>query len=202
MTQYIKHFIAMFLLWGLAGYIAPPSYASMIDSDTLRHRVVWSGLYQSSPLAQEANGIYQQFSSVSLDGQNHGYLRDKYKPKYFDMGIGFTTTVFASEKHLAQITTNFTTGQPSEKLTVAPSMQLGMKFFHILQERAQNTWWLSWGASAIFGGQIKEKACSDDYDRAFNCRSAQSVVDSPLINKDPYNKYQLGIQMGFVGDFF
>lgn len=184
-----------------------PAYASMIE-DTyyqLWHKTSLVYLNDQSPAGARAHNYYENFHASSYDGQSYNYLRQKYKPNHRDAQIGFATqlTDQLALTYIASI------GSKSEKLEVQKSLKLGLTYvFGIKDHKATYATqvpgysFFMVGMTHTFGGKTIEKSCTDDFNRSYNCRSALSVVDHPLLNEKPTNQTTALIKFNLVKDFF
>lgn len=193
----------IFLSW----LLSTPLYAFSITDTSyqLLHKTRLIYLTDQSAAGARAHGMYQTFSAQSYDGSAHNYLRDKYKPNHRDAQIGFSTQL---SDQLA-ITYILGIGSKSEKLEVQQSLKLGVTYVFGIQvyppiytNDVGGYSYFTLGLTHTFGGKTIEKACTDDLNKRYNCRSALSEVDHPVLNERPVNQTTALIKFNLVRDFF
>lgn len=179
----------------LALAIAAPAQA--YDYNDFVQNTRWVHISDNTREGAKISGISQNFNSVALSGDDHSYNADKYKVKYTDWEAGFITKVTDT------LAVNWTvsTGSPAEKIRVQPSLRLGFtKIFGIQQNAVKRKGedpgvsYFALSASHKVGGRTAEQTCVDDTDRIFNCRTSQSIVDTPVMNSDPINRNTVMLQ--------
>lgn len=123
-------------------------------------------------------------SSVSYDVSKF-YKKNRYrlnlalacKPSYNDGVIFF----------------RLDSGSYSDKLIINPSFKLGYAYTFKLNKST----FIGFGISKWFGGEVFERPCLDDYDRAYSCRNLVSWLDKQPLFANLPTSYGLRFSMNF-----
>ena len=139
-----------------------------------------------------------------IGNANYGYVKNMYKFDHTDWNIHFLTNI--TEKFA--VTWGFGTGANSQKMTVSPSQRLGLIHIFGVDENKHPVFgtnelsYFTLSAHHTFGGGLSEQGCTDDYNRLYNCRTAMSVVDTPLMNRPAFNAQMVNLKYTWIADFF
>lgn len=150
-------------------------------------------------------GTSMSVNPMSYTGNaNYGYVKNMYKFDHTDWNMHFLTHI--TEKFA--ITWGFGTGANSQKMTVSPSQRIGLVHIFGVDEYRHPIFgtnelsYFTLSAHHTFGGGLSESACTDDYSRQYNCRTAMSVVDTPLMNRPAFNAQMVNLKYTWIADFF
>jgi hypothetical protein len=153
------------------------------------------GLQQGSYLSRAARNL--RSGGFELSGGGSVLFNDWYKTRWTDVTITWMT----------QVNENFgvlfgaSTGERGKKYTIGPSLKLGV----VMQTQAGKNALLSLRATAMLGGDLREKSCTADYGEiggvvAVNCRLAASTLPPDetlkhLLKEKPHNQSEISIAL-------
>ena len=148
--------------------------------------------------------VAQTVNPTGYDGGDYSYVRSMYQFYYTDWNVNFLTRI----NETIALTWGFGSGVSSQKMTVSPSVKLGFVYVFGITENRHPVYgtevvsFFTLGASRTFGGSLSERSCTDDRARVYNCRTALSVVDTPLFYQDVYNRTLVTLRYTLSTDFF
>lgn len=152
-------------------------------------------IQQGSQLSRNAHGL--RAGGYELAGGAAVSFKDWYKTRWVDASITWMT----------QVTENFgvivgtSTGERAKKYVINPGLKLGV----IAQAPVSKNAVLSFRATTILGGELKERSCTADYGdiggvQEVNCRLAAATLPPAetlkyLLNEKPINRNQVSVML-------
>lgn len=137
-----------------------------------------------------------QGGGYELSGGTPLSLKNWYTPAFVDTRITYITQLHPR----VGLIWGFSTGESAQKYTIDPSMKIGFALRHVIDNSSS----LSFRATTIISGRLRESPCTADYGeiggiQQVNCRLAASSLPPSetlqyLYNEKPYNFNMLWLQ--------
>ena len=151
-------------------------------------------LTQGSVLSSQVSA-FRGLSFETAAGQTIRFA-SWYRPRWTDLRLSWMSEV---NRHWGVIW-GISTGERGQKYAIDPSLKLGLVYQQPLSQRDS----LSWRATTVLGGRLREKPCSADYGdiggvQQVNCRLAATELTPEatlrqLLNQAPPTRFELNVK--------